>query len=182
MNTALLIVDIQKDYFPGGKMELQGSIEASGHARALLAHFRATGLPVVHIQHVSLRQGATFFLPDTEGVEIHEAVSPVEGEAVFRKHFPNSFRETGLLEHLKALGTGGLVIAGMMTHMCIDATTRAAWDLGFACTVVHDACATKDLAFGGLTVQASHVHHAFLAALNGTYAQVISAEEFLAKP
>jgi nicotinamidase-related amidase len=177
MKTALLIVDVQRDYFPGGKMELEGSLEAGANARALLAGFREAGLPVIHIQHVSLGPGASFFLPNTPGVEIHECVFPLEGEPVFQKHFPNSFRETGLLGHLGAQGIGSLVIAGMMTHMCIDATTRAAFDHGFACTVVHDACATRALSFAGQDVPALQVHHAFLAALNGTYAQVVSTRE-----
>ena len=71
MKPALIIIDIQNDYFPGGKMELEGSPEASLQAAKLLASFRAKELPLVHIQHVSNRPGASFFLPDTEGVNIH---------------------------------------------------------------------------------------------------------------
>src|SRR5262245_31704034 len=133
MTKALLIVDIQNDYFPGGRMELEGSEAASLRAGELLAAFRERRLPVVHVQHVSLRPTATFFLPDTEGVKIHASVAPVGDETVIQKHFPNGFRETRLLEHLRQAGIQELVIAGMMTHMCIDATTRAAADLGFPC-------------------------------------------------
>jgi len=96
MNAALLIIDIQNDYFPGGRMELVGSVAASLRARALLEAFRARGLPVIHVQHVSTRPGATFFLPDTDGVRIHENVRPAPGETVPTKHFPNAFRETAL--------------------------------------------------------------------------------------
>lgn len=170
--TALLIIDIQNDYFPGGKMELVGSPEAAEKAAELLAAFRRSKLPVVHIQHISTRPGSTFFLPDTPGAEIHPSVAPNENETVFQKHYPNSFRETPLLEYLRSNNITNLVIAGMMTHMCIDATTRAAWDYGFKCTVVAPACATKDLTVLGHTTQAEQVHYSFLAALNGTYAQV----------
>jgi len=175
MKPALIIIDIQNDYFPGGKMELEGSPEASLQAAKLLEGFRAKGLPLVHIQHVSNRPGASFFLPDTEGVKIHANVTPRSGETVLQKHFPNSFRDTPLAEHLRALGADHLVIAGMMTHMCVDASTRAAFDLGFSCTLAHDACATRSLAFGNERVPAAQVHAAFVAALAGVYAKVQSA-------
>lgn len=177
MKKALLIVDIQNDYFPGGKMELEGSEAASRRAGELLAGFRDHHLPVIHVQHVSVRPGATFFLPDTEGVQIHANVAPADRETVIQKHFPNSFRDTRLLEQLRQMEIQELVIAGMMTHMCIDATTRAAADLGFACSLAHDACATRALSFGGTTVSAAHVHSSFLAALSGAYATVRSANE-----
>jgi nicotinamidase-related amidase len=182
MNQALLLIDIQNDYFPGGAMELVGSEQAGRRAATLLARFRERGLPVVHVQHVSTRPGATFFLPDTPGVQIHECVAPVDGETVVRKHYPNSFRETSLLEHLRRLQVGQLVVAGMMTHMCVDSTTRAAADLGFQCLLAHDACATRALAFGGATIPAEQVHTAFLAALNRLFARVLSVDEACALP
>jgi nicotinamidase-related amidase len=181
MKTALVLIDIQNDYFPGGRMELEGSPEAGDQARRLLTCFRQNGFPLVHIQHISTRPGATFFLPGTQGIEFHAVVRPLEGETVFQKHYPNSFRDTPLLNHLRDQGIERLVIAGMMTHMCVDATTRAAFDHGFACLVAGDACATRALAYGGKNVPAAHVHAAFLAALNGTYAKVSSADQILSE-
>jgi nicotinamidase-related amidase len=175
MKPTLIIIDIQNDYFPGGKMECEGSLEASLRAAELLERFRIKGLPLVHIQHVSSRPGASFFLPETEGVNIHANVAPRAGETVLQKNFPNSFRGTKLLERLHALGAGHLVIAGMMTHMCVDATTRAAFDLGFSCSLAHDACAARALVFGEQRVPAAQVHAAFAAALGGLYAKVQSA-------
>ena len=180
MHTALLLIDIQNDYFPGGAMELVGSIEAGQRAAALLAACRHKGLPVIHVQHVSARPGATFFLPETRGVEIHECVAPLPGETVVRKHFPNSFRETELRDQLRGRGIGELVVAGMMTHMCVDTTVRAAFDLGFGIRLAHDACATRALSFGGATVAAADVQNAFLASLNGLFARVRSADEISA--
>ena len=182
MKTALLLIDIQNDYFPKGKMELQGPVEASLKARELLAFFREAGLPIVHIQHVSARPAAGFFLPGTEGVEIHENVRPLPGDIVFQKSFPNSFRGTPLLEHLRQDEVRRLVVAGMMTHMCVDATVRASFDHGFENVVVHDATATRALAFGGETVPAAHVQAAFLAALAGVYAKIADSAGFLASP
>jgi len=179
MTTALLLIDLQNDYFPGGKMELEGSTEASLQAGKILAFFREKQLPLVHIQHLASRPGATFFVPDTEGVGIHHNVAPLPGEIVMQKNFPNGFRNTPLLDHLRERQVGQVVICGMMTHMCVDATTRAAFDYGFACTVIHDACATRALTFGEQTVPAAQVHAAFLAALGFVYAKVISTAEFL---
>jgi nicotinamidase-related amidase len=181
MNQALLLIDIQNDYFPGGAMELVGSQEAGQKAGRLLQVFRQNSLPVIHVQHIATREGATFFLPNTPGITIHESVAPLPDEQVMRKHFPNSFRETPLLEHLQRWQVTQLVMVGMMTHMCIDTTTRAAADLGFQCQLAHDACATKDLSFGGITVPAQQVQAAFLAALDGPFAKVLSVDDACAR-
>ena len=181
MKTALLLVDIQNDYFPGGKMELEGSLEAGLRARQLLSAFRQQRLPLVHVQHVSARPGATFFLPDTDGVKIHENVLPLNQEPVIQKHYPNSFRDTGLLAKLHEEQISRLVICGMMTHLCIDATTRAAFDLGFECLVAEDACATRSLSHRDQNIPANHVHLSFLAALNAVYAKVLTTEEIVSQ-
>lgn len=179
MATALLLIDIQNDYFPGGKMELEGSLAASLQAGKVLAFFRQKSWPLVHIQHLANRPGAPFFLPDTQGVNIQPNVAPQAGEVILQKHFPNSFRDTSLLQHLREKQVNELVVAGMMTHMCVDATVRAAFDYGFQVTVVHDACATRTLTFEDQSIPAQQVHLAFLAALSFLYAQVVSTAEFL---
>jgi len=178
MKTALILVDIQNDYFPGGRMELAGMDAAGETAGALLSYFRENKWPTVHIQHISTQKGASFFLPQTEGVKIHECISPLDQETVIQKHFPNSFRETDLYDHLTGTGVKNLVICGAMSHMCIDATTRAAADLGFSGIVVHDACATRDLEFGGNTITAKDVHASFMAALGMAYAKVLGYNDF----
>ena len=179
--TALILVDIQNDYFPGGKMALEGMDAASMNASRLLRRFREKSRPVFHIRHLATRPGATFFLPDTPGSEIHPSVAPVADETLIVKHFPNSFRETSLLDQLKKAGTASVAVCGAMSHMCIDATVRAACDLGFQCLVAHDACATRALTFGQETAPAAHVHAAIMAALSAAYAQVLSTEELILK-
>lgn len=176
MSDCLILVDLQNDYFPGGSMELVGVEKAAANARLLLDWFRKDGVPVVHIQHIAARPGATFFLPGTPGADIHAMVAPEQGEPVVVKNYPNSFRETPLLEMLHNQQIKNLVICGAMSHMCIDATTRAAFDLGFKCTLAEDACATKDLAFKGVTVKAAEVHASFMAALSLPYAKVTSVK------
>lgn len=178
MKAALILVDIQKDYFPGGRMELVGMNDASRNARELLQFFREKKWPIFHIQHIAVKDNAAFFLPNSVGMEIHENVTPISNEPVIQKHHPNSFLNTKLHEELLKAGIESVVICGAMSHMCIDATTRAASDLGFQCTVIHDACATKDLTFGGKAVPADMVHGAFMAALQSIYAKVMDLSTF----
>jgi nicotinamidase-related amidase len=179
MKTALLLIDIQNDYFPNGRMPLERSTDASLKAQEVLQAFRAKQKMVTHVQHISTRPDATYFLPCTKGIEFHPNVQPVKNEIIVKKHYPNSFKDTGLLNHLTKNRIDHLVICGMMTHLCIDATVRAAYDLGFSCTVLHDACATKNLEFNNTPIPAQSVHHAFLAALQPTYSNVISVRELL---
>ena len=153
---------------------------ACGHGSCCPA-FRQRQLPLVHVQHVSTRPGATFFLPDTDGVKFHENVHPLEQEIVIQKHYPNSFRDTRLLSYLHEEHLKRLVICGMMTHMCIDATVRAAFDHGFECLVAEDACATRTLIHKGHSIPANYVNLSFLAALNAIYARVLTTEEIISQ-
>ncbi|HPG41824.1 MAG TPA: cysteine hydrolase family protein [bacterium] len=179
MQQALLIVDMQNDYFPDGSMPLVNIENAAANAKSLLERFRADNLPVIHVQHISNRSGATFFLPETSGAEICSALRPLPGETVVIKHYPNSFRETGLADLLTQQHIKHLVVCGAMSHMCIDTTVRAAFDLGFLCTLAADACATRDLHFMDTPVPAAQVHNAFMAALNGLFARVMTADDYL---
>ncbi|ENQ3079774.1 cysteine hydrolase [Bacillus cereus] len=179
MKTGLVLIDIQNDYFPGGRCELHEPIRAVENARKVLDFFRKTNLPVFHVQHISVKEGATFFLPNTEGIKIHPRVAPFKNEFVVQKNYPNSFLKTKLLELLQQEGIDHLVICGMMTHMCIDTTVRAASDLEFRCTVIADACTTKNLVFNNELIEAKHVHAAFISALDNMFANVRETKEFL---
>jgi nicotinamidase-related amidase len=179
MKTALLIIDIQNDYFPGGKYPLVKPLEAAQKAYMILQCFRESGAPHVHIQHVSLEPDATFFISGDRGTDIHDSVAHFEGEPIVYKHEPNSFLNTNLLELLQSWEIERVVITGMMTHMCVDATARAAVDLGFQVIVAEDACATRDLKYGDTTIPAEQVHKAFLAALTW-YGRVMKSDEIIA--
>ena len=176
-DTALIVIDIQNDYFPGGAMALEGPDGAAGKASQVLKSFRDRKMPVIHVRHLSIRPGSTFFLPGTKGAEIHSSVTPEKGETVIEKNFPNGFRGTPLQKRLEELNVKNLVVAGMMTHMCVDATVRHAADQGYKVTLLADACATRAQSYGGESVPARQVHAAFLAALNGFYAKVIRTDE-----
>lgn len=177
----IIIIDIQNDYFEGGKMTINNAKNASLNAKKVLSYFRINDLPIVHIQHISTRESATFFIANSKGAEIHKNVKPKENEKIIIKHFPNAFRETDLLEYLRKKNIDNLVICGMMTHMCIDATTRAAKDLGFNIELIGDACATKNLEINGEIVKANEVQKSFLAALNYFYSEVIQTNDFINK-
>lgn len=179
MKTALLVIDIQNDYFPGGKFPLVNPLEAARNAYQLLQCFREHGGRHVHIQHISPDPAAAFFIKGDSGSDIHDSVAHFEGEPIVYKHYPNAFRETNLLEMLNEWGVERVVICGMMTHLCVDATARAASDLGFQILVAEDACATRDLNYGGTVIPAELAHKAFLAALK-SYGRVMKTGEILA--
>ncbi|RKL65286.1 cysteine hydrolase [Salipaludibacillus neizhouensis] len=180
MSTALIIVDIQNDYFPNGKMELSNPDKAAANAAKVLEWFRQNNKDnIFHVQHIASSPELGFFLPNTEGAEIHESVLPSEHENIIVKSFPNSFLKTDLESKLREKGVTKVMVIGMMTHMCIDATVRAAVDLGFETTLIEDACATRELSYQDKILSAEQVHYAFVSALNGMYANVISTEEFL---
>jgi nicotinamidase-related amidase len=179
MKTALLIIDIQKDYFPGGKHPLVNPLKAAQKAYMILQCFREQGRHHVHIQHISKEPEATFFISGDRGTDIHDSVAHFEGEPIVYKHEPNSFLHTNLLELLKSWEIQRVIITGMMTHMCVDATARAASDLGFQVIIAEDACATRDLKYGDTIISADYVHKAFLAALQ-SYGKVMKSDEIIA--
>lgn len=178
---ALIIVDLQNDYFEGGRCQLVGVEAAARNAALLLEKFRQNGWPVVHVRHEFDIDDAPFFEPGTQGAEVHPSIQEMEGEPVVIKHQVNSFSDTPLKGILDELDVDRLLICGAMSHMCIEAVTRAASDFGYFCAIAHDACATMDLEFNGTTVPASHVHAASMAALGFGYAYVASTDEHVAE-
>lgn len=177
---ALILVDVQNDYFNGGKWTLDGMDAASDNAARLLAAAREAGDMVVHVRHEFPTEDAPFFAPGSEGARHHPKVLPREGEPVVLKSAINAFHGTDLKQRLDQAGIGDVTICGAMSHMCIDATARAAADHGYAVTLVHDACATHGQEFGGVKVGAAEVHAAFMAALGFAYAKAVSTDDYLA--
>ncbi|MCP4727004.1 MAG: cysteine hydrolase [bacterium] len=169
-DTALLLIDIQYFYFPGGRSELEGPIEASLQAKKILDRFREKGLDVIHVRHSSQQEA-----------DIHPNVEPVSGEKVITKTEISCFNGTDLLDHLKQKNIKNLVICGMMTHMCVEAAVRTAHDMGFECILIEDACATRDLTYQERTISAEDVHISTLNTLNRRYAEVIDTKTFLSK-
>lgn len=179
MKPALVLIDIQKDYFPGGMHELLMPEATAEHAKKLLEYFRQHKLDVFHIQHISMKQNASFFRPDTEGIEIHPLVSPLSSEPVIVKHFPDAFQETELEQTLRAKQIDTLVICGMMSHMCIDTSVRAAKRLQFSVLLAEDACTTSELVWNSTRIPATTVHQTMMASLDGSFAQVETTSAIL---
>jgi nicotinamidase-related amidase len=177
---AIIVVDLQNEYLPSGKLPLVGIDEAAANAAKVIEAARSAGDKVIHIRHESPTD-VPFFVPGTEGAEIIPVVAPADGELVITKNYPNSFRETKLKQALDEEGIQDVVVVGAMSHMCIDATSRAAADLGYSTTIVEDACATRDLEFNGKTVPAAQVHAAYMSALAFAYGKVVTTGELLGR-
>src|SRR3954469_2439845 len=128
---ALVLIDVQNDYFPGGRWPLCGIESAADNAAKVLAAARGAGDLVVHVRHEFPAADAPFFAPGSPGAEIHPKVKPLPHEPVILKHHINSFRETDLKAVLDQHGVTDVVICGAMSHMCVDAATRASNDLGY---------------------------------------------------
>ena len=178
--SALILVDIQNDYFEDGCWSVHEMEAAAQNAAALLKRARTRGDMVIHIWHKMPSDAAPFFRPGTPGAEINNAVKPAEGEAVIAKSRPNSFVGTDLEERLRSAEVEKVIICGAMSQMCIDATTRGAVDLGFKVTLAHDACGARAVSFGGVDVPAELVHAAFMGPLASSYAAVKCTAEILA--
>ena len=173
-DTALIVLDLQRDYFPGGKFELPGIERTVERASSLIALFRAQGMPVIHVRHIEKDEAVGFLLDGTPGIEIDPRVKPQGEDMLITKRYPNAFRDTTLARIIHVLGAKELFFCGAMSNLCIDATVRAAFDMSYRCTVVEDACAACDLEFGGQIIPAAQVHGAFMAALASAYGEVVS--------
>jgi nicotinamidase-related amidase len=176
--SALVLIDCQNTYREG-IMRLAGVEEAVAEAARLLRRARDAGIPVIHIQHDS-GVGSPYDITARIG-RISDEVAPVAGESVITKHYPNSFIETDLEQQLRAAGKTDLVLAGFMTHMCVNSTARGAFNLGFRPTVVAAATATRDLpGGGGEVVTAAALQVASLAALGDLFAVIVPSSRDLA--
>jgi nicotinamidase-related amidase len=179
MKQGLVVVDLQNEYLPTGKLPLVGIEAAVGNAVRVISQARKTGMPVFHIRHESDNADAAIFAKGSGGAQIQIAVAAENDEPVIVKKHINAFKDTDLKQQLDALDVQELVVIGAMSHMCIDAVVRAAVDMGYPVTVLHDACATLDLTFGGVNVPAAHTHAAMMAAFEFGYGTVKSVDDYL---
>ena len=169
-DTALIIIDVQYFYFPGGALPLNNPEQTAENIKKIMTKFRSEKKTVIHIRHNSKKGG-----------EIYKLLTPLKNEKVISKNFANSFKDTDLLSHLKKNGISRLVVTGMQTHMCVEAAVRAAADYGFKCIVISDGCTTMDLKFNGKITKAGDVHNSTLSTLSGTYAEITDTANYLQK-
>ena len=170
-DSALIMVDCQNTY-RHGIMQLTNVEAAIKEAQKLLQMARDLKVPIIHIQH-DAGVGSPYDVTAEIG-QISTEVAPKNGENVITKNYPNAFIATPLEAQLKALGIENVVLAGFMTHMCINSTARGAFNLGFKPTVVASACATRSLVgANGKIVDAQTMHEAALAAVRDLFAVVV---------
>lgn len=174
---ALILIDIQNIYFTEGGYHLYQPELAARQAKKVLNSFRAAGLPVIHIKH---RFDTGGYREDSEYLNrIYWEVQPEDNETVIEKSCPNAFLCTNLARVLQELGVTNVVIAGMMSHMCVDTTVRACQDYGLQVTVIPDACTTLNLCWKGHELDAALVHMVYMAGLEGAFAKMVPADEMI---
>lgn len=177
-DAALVMIDCQNTYREG-VMQLVGVEPALQEARRLLLRARQAGVPIFHIRHDS-GAGSPYDVTARIG-QISDEVAPKDGEPVVTKQFPSAFVQTELEALLRAASVTNVVLAGFMTHMCVNSTARGAFSLGFSPTVVAAATATRDLPGGeGEVIDARALQAASLAALRDLFAVVVPTSEQLA--
>jgi nicotinamidase-related amidase len=169
-DACLVLIDLQNEYL-AGPLALHQADRAVVNAAKLLQLARKNGAPVIHVAHKG-RQGGMFDRSAERGA-IVAPLTPLPTESVVEKEMPNAFAGTDLQARLAATGRKTIVIGGMMTHMCVSSTARAALDLGFKIAIDADSCATRDLPDGkGGTIAAATVHDVALAELSDRFAIV----------
>ena len=178
MKKALIIIDMQNDYFENGSMELVSINEALIQTNKLIKYAREKEYKIYFVQHFATKEGATFFVPNTIGVELHKDLE-IQNDMIIKKNYPNSFRDTNLQKELENENISELIICGAMTHMCIDTTVRAGFDLGYKIELASDACATKNLSFKDEIVKAKDVQKSYMCALGSVFCEVKDANEII---
>jgi len=179
MKKALIVIDLQNDYFKNGSMELQDIDEALKQTNRLIKFAREQKYKVYFIQHIAIKKEATFFVENTSGVELHNKLEIQSDDIIIQKSYPNSFRDTKLKKELEKESISDLIICGAMTHMCIDTTVRAGFDMEYNIELINDACATKDLEFQEKRIKAKDVQFSFMSALDGVFCEVKNTEQMI---
>ncbi|WP_196590853.1 isochorismatase family protein [Pectinatus frisingensis] len=175
-NEILILIDIQNMYFAKGAYRLHEPEKTAKKAAIILKKFRNDHKPIIHIKHmfnISENPNGDYLL------EFNEAVMPQKDEVILTKNYPNAFFKTDLKNVLDGLQATNLVIIGMMSHMCIDTTVRAAQNYNYKIIVVDDACTTMDLKWKGEKIAAKIIHNSIMASLNGVFADVVTATDYL---
>lgn len=181
MKAALLVIDVQNEYFaPEGLWPLPDAEAALVNIRRLIEGARAHGVPVVHITHESLDPHGPVFKPGSRNVEIRDGITVRQGERRIVKHFPGAFTQTPLEAYLRQAGVDTVIVAGFMTHMCCDTTTRQAKERFFSVLFAADATATRDLKLNGAVVPHKQVHETTLAVMT-SFATVLATGDIVQK-
>lgn len=175
--SVLIIIDAQKEYTEG-ILPLKGINESINALSKFLQKIRQLKIPVIHVIQIGKTDG-NICNPQGPFIEIIDAVKPVEGEYIIEKKLPSSFKGTNLQEILNKIGKKELIVAGYMTHMCLNSTVRDAAELGYRCTVIEELTATRDLPYKDDVIPADIVKNVHLAGLADRFAIVCKSTEEL---
>ena len=166
-NASLLIIDAQNEYL-SGPLALSGMDAATANIARLLEAARKARRPVIHIRHLGTVGG--MFDPQGERGAFIKGLEPQGDELIIEKRMPNAFNDTGLQKALENLGSLDVIVCGFMSHSSVSTTVRAAKDYGLRCTLVSDACATRDLPTADGIISAEQVQKAEMAIMNDNFA------------
>lgn len=170
-NTVLLLVDLQNDYFAGGRFPLEGSDTSVKNAARVLSACRHAGMFVIHIRHISVHPGAGYFLKDTPGARFHPLVRPVDGEQVITKHLVSSYKLTHLGRELKIRNIKNVIIGGMQTNVCAASLTRESVKKGYRTLLIKDA----------LAAVSSDIHEKTLEKLKTVAHETLTSEQVVSR-
>lgn len=178
MKRALLVIDVQYEYFTG---KLPVSYPKGSFTNILKAVDAANKnkIPVILIRHGAAQKDAAAFVQGSRGWEIHEELLKKEYVCIIDKHLPGSFTDTELEDYLRGLGIDTIVICGYMTQMCCDTTARQAVHRGFAVEFLSDATGTLDISNNAGKVTAEELHRAILVTQAMRFSKVISTDEWI---
>ncbi|KPC33402.1 Isochorismatase family protein [Pseudomonas syringae pv. cilantro] len=177
-NSALILIDMQQG-INHPKLGRRNNLQAETNIGALLAAWRQSGRPVIHVRHFSTSPESVFW-PEQSGVEYQPAFVPHADERELSKQVPDAFCGSFLEMWLRSDGIRQVVIVGVVTNNSIESTARSGGNLGFEVVVAHDACFTFDQTdFFGTPRSAEDVHAMSLANLHGEYATVLSTAQVL---
>ena len=172
---ALIVIDVQNEYFPGGALALPDAERALPNILRLIELARERGEPVVYIQHVT-PEGSPAFAKGSSGSELLGQLDVREADPLFSKSHPSAFQETGLLEYIGQNGIKALDICGFMTQMCCDTTSREGYQRGYAVRLFSDATAARELEVDGQKIPHDTVHRVSLGAL-ARFAQITRTDQ-----
>ena len=177
-NQALVIIDVQNNYFKGGYCQLYNSEGTTIKIKKVIDYFRESKKPIYYIKHDFTISGITE--EENEKLRsINDIIKPKKDDVIIEKKYPSSFLKTTLKKELDARDIKELVIVGMMSHMCVDTTVRAAMDYGYKVVVLEDGCTTKSLETKSGEVSAEVVHNVFMASLQGYFAEIKTVDKYL---
>ncbi len=175
---ALLIIDMQKG-MQSPALPRRNNPGAEGNIQKLLAHWRATNQPVIHVRHISRSADSVFTLGQI-GAEFQDPLLPLDSEHVVEKNVTDAFTHSGLERWLHARGIQDVVIVGVSTNQSVESTARSSGNLGFRTRVVSDATFTFDrVDLNGVVQTAEDVHMMSLTNLSGEYAQVVTTFDLI---